>query len=168
MSEANEQSIQAALGTIPTGLFVLTAAHEDRRAGMLCDWVQRCCGEPPMIVVAVAKGKGIMPLISESRQFALCQIADDDRLLPRKFERDSELGEDPFLGTDLLPGNLPHLPLLRSSLTWIECELACHLDVEGDHDLFVGHVRGGGRRAGNPRIHVVSPDPSAASADPSI
>jgi len=155
MSSAEpDDAIRSALGLIPTGLFVLTAAHEDRRAGMLCTWVQQVCHQPPMVVVAVEKGQGIMPLISESRQFALCQVAQGDRLLPRKFENASDLADDPFLGADLVHGVLHHLPILRSSLAYLECELACHLDVEGDHDLFVGHVKGAERRPGTPAVRV--------------
>ncbi len=154
MDEAVKQSIGSALGAIPSGVFVLTAQHEDRRSGMLASWVQQACFEPPMVVVAVAKGRSIMPLISESRQFALCQLADDDKLLSRKFAEASDPGEDPFLGFELTPGQLPNLPILANCLAYTECELACHMDVEGDHDLFVGLVRGGGRQTGAPRIHI--------------
>ncbi|MEM0913823.1 MAG: flavin reductase family protein [Planctomycetota bacterium] len=162
MSADPNDAISSALSLIPTGRFVLTAAHEERRAGMLVDWVQRCCLEPPMIVVAVEKGKGIMPLISESRQFCLCQVADDDRRLPRKFERESDLADDPFLGSDLVEGVLPNVPILRTSLAYLECELACHLDVEGDHDLFVGHVKGGERRDGKPAVLIPGLPPEAS------
>jgi hypothetical protein len=28
------------------------------------------------------------------------------------------------------------------------------MDVEGDHDLFVGHIRGGNYFSGEPHVHV--------------
>lgn len=130
----------AVLGRIPSGLFILTAACEDRRAGMLVSFVQQICFEPPTIALAIGKGRAIMPLISESRRFGLCQLAKDDRLTMRKFSRPSELGEDPFLGFELAPSTLPDVPLVASAMSVMECELACHMDVEGDHDLFVGRV----------------------------
>jgi flavin reductase (DIM6/NTAB) family NADH-FMN oxidoreductase RutF len=161
MSTADpDDAIRAALRLIPTATFVLTAAYEDRRGGMRVRWVQQVCDAPPMVVVAVEKGRPIMPLISESRQFGLCQIAEGDRLLLRKFrDRDEvDLSQDPFLGADLVAGVLPHVPLLRGCVAHLECELACHLDTEGDHDLFIGHVRGGLRRPGKPLV-LVDEDP---------
>ncbi|HEX7010657.1 MAG TPA: flavin reductase family protein [Phycisphaeraceae bacterium] len=142
MDEAHRKRISEALGRIPSGLFVLTAQHEDRRMGMLTSFVQQVCFEPPMVSVAVAKGRPIMPLISESRRFALCQVSDHDKLILRKFANGVPANEDPFLGLELVTGQLPGLPILARAMAYLECELACHMDVEGDHDLFVGVVRG--------------------------
>ncbi len=155
---ATREGIGEALAMIPSGLFILTAQHEERRLGMLASFVQQVCFEPPMISVAVAKGRAIMPLISESRQFGLCQLGENDRLMMRKFAAEVTPGEDPFLGFELIEGRMPNLPLLAGSLACLECELTCHMDVEGDHDLFVGTVRNG-VNSGNgqknkPRIHL--------------
>lgn len=150
----SKEQIAAALGAIPSGLFILTAQHEDRRLGMLASWVQQTCFEPPMVVVSVGKGRSIMPLISESRQFVLCQLAEGERLLQRKFATSPDLGEDPFLGFELIQGALSNVPILKGALSYLECELACHLDVEGDHDLFVGAVVGAGRGEGAPAVRI--------------
>ena len=148
-------AIGSALGRIPSGLFILTAQHEDRRSGMLTSLVQQACFEPPMVCVAVAKGRAIMPLISESRKFGLCQLASNDKVMLRKFSGGVAPGDDPFLGFDLLESHLPGVPIVASALAYLECELTCHMDVEGDHDLFVGVVRSGGEpNPGEPHIHV--------------
>ena len=126
--------------------------------GMLVSFVQQVCFEPPMVTVAVAKGRAIMPLISESRRFALCQLGEQDKVILRKFSAALPPGEDPFLGFELLASRLPNLPLLTTSVACLECELTCHMDVEGDHDLFVGTVRAGHsnpkRRKDKPQIRV--------------
>ena len=137
-------NIGDALGQIPSGVFVVTAAHEDRRTGIIAQWVQQVCAEPAMVSVSIAKGRPIMPLISESRRFALCQLGEDDRLMLRKFSKAEELGEDPFLGHELVHGKLHPLPILSGTAAYFECELACHMDFEGDHDLFVGTIQGAG------------------------
>lgn len=154
-TEAQLAELAKALGRIPSGLFVLTAEHEDRRAGMLVSWVQQMCFQPPMLSVAVGKGRPIMPLISESRRFGLCQLGDDDKLLMRKFAGGVELDEDPFLGLELVHGGGVEVPVLANAMAYMECVLACHLDVEGDHDLFVGQIVGGKlNRAVDPKIHI--------------
>lgn len=155
MDETQRSAMSSALGAIPSGLFILTAAHEDRRLGMLIGWVQQVCFEPAMVSISIQKGIPIMPLISESRQFGLCQLAATDRALVRKFGNQADLGDDPFLGHQLIKPAMPKLPILASSKAYLECELVCHMDVEGDHDVFVGAVRGAGfKEPFDPMIHL--------------
>ncbi|MBI1336312.1 MAG: hypothetical protein GC164_05055 [Phycisphaera sp.] len=151
----------SALGKIPSGLFILTARHEDRRGGILVSWVQQTCFSPPMVSLAVAKGRPIMPLISESRRFGLCQLAENDKIILRKFASgggvsagSGEAGEDPFLGFELVNDTVMGLPILAKALGYLECELTCHIDVEGDHDLFVGTIRAGNFHEGKPHVHI--------------
>ena len=115
--DPSKDSIGEALGRIPSGLFVLTARHEDRRMGMLCSWVQQVCFEPAMVMVAIAKGRPIMPLISESHRFGLCQLAKSDKLLLRKFAGKLEPNEDPFLGLDILDNGPQSPPLLANTMS---------------------------------------------------
>ena len=139
------KSILRALSRIPGGLFVLTAAHEERQAGCLAHWVQRCSQSPPMVSVPVPKGHPIMPLISESHRFALAQIGQDDRTTRRRFAGDSHGGDGRFLGVTLVPASDPRsgLPIPRTSVGYLECDLAFHVDIEGDHDLFIGRIIAG-------------------------
>ena len=148
------EGIAAAIGRIPSGLFILTAAFEDRRGGMLVSWVQQACFKPPTISVSIAKGRPIMPLISDSRQFGLCQLAKGPSVILRKFMSAPDQGEDPFLGFDLRSDTVTNAPILSNVLSYMECELTCHMDVEGDHDIFVGRVCAGQFNGGMPRIHV--------------
>lgn len=143
-----------ALANLPGGLWVLTASHEDRRSGMLVSFVQQACFEPPMLSIALAKGQSIMPIISESRRFALCQIGDDDRVAHRKFSVDHDPHDDPFLGFELVPPRQPGLAILRTSVGYLECELSCHMDIEGDHDLFIGRVIAGASHGGQPILRL--------------
>ncbi len=145
------ETVGLAMGRLPSGLFILTAASGEQRMGILVSFVQQACLNPPMVTVAIAKGRPIMPLISESRQFGLCQLAEDDRVMARKFAKfnDAAVIEDPFLGFELTQGMMPKLPILVNTLAYMECELVSHMDIEGDHDLFIGAVRGGSLRQTN-------------------
>jgi len=166
MSRDAKAGILRALARVPSGLFVLTAEHEERRLGTLVSLVQRVCVQPPMVSVAVPKGEPIMPLISESRHFGLCQVPAGDRVMRRKFAHDVTLSEDPFLGLEMTGGLLPRVPVLAASLSYMECELVRHLDVEGDHDLFIGAIKSAGGRDGEPFLHPVhEPTPVAPPPD---
>lgn len=150
----NTERAASGVGRIPSGLFILTAAHEDRRTGMLASWVQQVSFIPLMVSVAVAKGRSIMPLISDARQFALCQVGKDDKILMRKFASGVSDDEDPFLGLDLVQQAGLNTPVLANAIAWVECDLARHFDVEGDHDLFIGTVRDGNAGDDEPFVHI--------------
>lgn len=143
------ERIGAALGRIPSGLFILTAWNEDRRMGMLASWVQQVSFKPPLISVAVAKTRPIMPLISESKLFGLCQLPQDEKAMMRKFSGTMDPSDDdPFLGVELVSDTVTRVPILANTLGYLECEVTCHLDVDGDHNLFVGSVKGGNYLSG--------------------
>lgn len=135
----NAEDVVHALRRIPCGLFVMTAAFEGNRAGVLTRWVQPCASDPPLIMVAIPTGLAIEPLIRDSRIFALAQISDGERLLRRRFETPSERGDDPFI-------TLPHCttpggaPVPDRVHAWFECELIRHVDLDADHRLFVGRI----------------------------
>ena len=128
---------------IPSGLFVLTSAYNGARSGALVQWVQRCAANPPLVMAAVATGLAVVPLIRDSHRFALCQVGEDDRFLARKFSTAPLYGEDPFVSvpTTSSPGGAP---IVHRAISWIECEVVRHIDLESDYGLYVGVVRHGG------------------------
>lgn len=147
-------NIAGAVELIPTGAFVLTSAYGETRAGVIVRWVQRVSSAPHLVVVAIEKGQPLSPIIRDSRRFALCQLAAEDRVLHRIFEPERADAPrppqgsrfdpvDPFLG---LPTRMTAtgVPILLKSLAWLECELTRHLDVEGNCELYIGLVHDGG------------------------
>jgi len=154
LDESTKERVGKALGRVPSGVFVLTARHEDHSMGMLASWVQQVSFEPAMITVAVAKGRSIMPLISESRHFGLCQLPVGDKIITRKFAASCDINDDPFLGFEMNTDTVTRVPILANIMSYLECEVTCHVDVEGDHDLFVGTIRGGNFLQGEPWIHL--------------
>jgi flavin reductase (DIM6/NTAB) family NADH-FMN oxidoreductase RutF len=132
-----------AIKRIPSGLFLLTAAYDGARSAVLVEWVQRCATSPPLVMAAVSTGLPVVPLIRDSRGFALCQLSEDDRFLARKFDNAPDHGDDPF---DALPTiSAPSgAPIVQRALAWLDCEVTRHIDLETDHGLYVGLVRAGG------------------------
>lgn len=142
MPEIPPLEILAAFEQIPRGLFVLTSQHEGRRAGIVVRGVQPCADEPPMLIVSVRKGNQVAPLIRDSRVFAICQVDAGDRLILRKFAEGTKPRDgDPFdcFGVErLVTGS----PVLSKSGLVFDCEVVRHFDLESDHELYVGQVRG--------------------------
>ena len=143
-----------ALGHIPSGLFLLTSGYDGNRSGVLVNWVQQCASRPPMVIVAMAKGLPVEPLIRDSRAFALCQIAEDDRLLLRKFAQPPNTNEDPFVSIPIIDAPSGS-PIVKRAVAYLDCELVRHIDLETDHALYVGQVHQGGiLNEGRPAMYI--------------
>jgi flavin reductase (DIM6/NTAB) family NADH-FMN oxidoreductase RutF len=143
-----------AIAQIPGGLFVLTATFEGRRSGVLVKWVQPCSTNPPMVMVAIATGQPVEPLIRNSRSFTLCQISADDKFLMRKFNGSAfDPGEDPLM--PLMTFTAPSGgPIVQRAMCYLDCEVVRHIELEADHRIYVGQVHAGGiLHQGMPAIH---------------
>lgn len=143
MPEASDANFETVLREIPAGVYVLTAAYESERTGTLVKWVQQCSSNPPMVMVAMPKGQPIVPLIRDSRSFALCRIANDDCYLLRKFGSPLDRSEDPFVTLRTLRC-VTGSPIIHRAISFLDCEVVRHLDFDTDHRLYVAQVRGAG------------------------
>jgi hypothetical protein len=56
--------VSAALGRVPSGIFILTTGYEGRATGMLASWVQQAGFEPPMVTVAVRRDRFVAEWIA--------------------------------------------------------------------------------------------------------
>ena len=119
-------------------VFVMTASFERRRLALCVEWVQRCGQEPPMLTVAVPKGHALAPLIQDSHCFGLSRLGVGERVLVRRLSEASH-PEDPFddVETEHLASRAP---LLKRADAVFDCAVVHHLDLEGDHELYVGRV----------------------------
>lgn len=153
--------IQAALGLVPTDVFVITARLDQVRLGVVVTRVVRCADAPPCVGVALMKGHPVSPLIRDSRAFALCALAPGERVLTRMFEQAPppstpigggtpapivSTGARPALGDPFLSLDVECIetgaPVLRRSRYALDCRVVMHLDFEADHELYIGQVVG--------------------------
>lgn len=146
MTAPGADEIQRVLSLLPAGQFLMTSAYDGKRAGIRLRSVQPCADEPVLICVSARKGHAIDPLIRDSRCFAVCVLADNDRLVERTFPvagdvaaPDEGEAHDPF---DALPITTitTGSPVLSRARAAIDCEVVRHVDLEADHELFVGQV----------------------------
>lgn len=143
------RSVGKALGCIPQGMYVLTASYERRVRAVLVSWVQQVSFEPPMIAVALSKGRSIVPLIHESHCFALNQIAQEDKLAMKTFmgngrgrPRNGKSDSSPLDAMEVVR-KVTGAPVLTRAQAYFDCELVRHLDFDADHDLYIGAIRDG-------------------------
>lgn len=146
--------LAAALGKIPSGLFILTAAHDGAATGMLASWVMQAGFEPPMVTVAVNKKRYLCDwLAAESTRFALHVVPQGDTTLLKHFGRGFEPDADAFAGLDVA-GEFGSAPLLPQADARLHCEVRGSLDA-GDHRLFLAEVVAGDASSdGAPAVHL--------------
>jgi flavin reductase (DIM6/NTAB) family NADH-FMN oxidoreductase RutF len=122
-------------------LFLLTAEHDGARAGVIVRWAQRCSEASPLLCVAAPTGRTTAPLIRDSRVFGLCEVPPTDRLLIHKFSSAEapDEQEDPFASLRVRRLKTG-APILAGSPLALDCEVAGHIDLETDHELYIGLV----------------------------
>jgi flavin reductase (DIM6/NTAB) family NADH-FMN oxidoreductase RutF len=143
----------AALGRVPSGLFVLTVRQGGAETGMLTSWVQQCSFEPPQVTVALKRGRDVAALLTPGAGFVLNVLDDSQTDMIGHFGRGFGPGEPAFEGLDVeRPDGCP--AVLSEALAYLECRVAGRCEA-GDHDLVIAEVVGGRLlNDGHPMVHV--------------
>ncbi len=151
----DRSDFHAALGRVPSGIFILTIGSGERATGMLASWVMQAGFEPPMVSVAVKQGRYVAAWLAEGQPFVLNQLAEGQGSLMKHFAKGFEPGEKAFEG-QAVANTANGVPALADTICRLECEPTGHLD-SGDHRIFLARVTGGGVNPDDtrkPTIHV--------------
>jgi flavin reductase (DIM6/NTAB) family NADH-FMN oxidoreductase RutF len=150
---SSSDDLFAALGRVPSGLFVLTARHGGRETGMLASWVQQCSFDPPQVSAAFAKDRWVLDWLTDGAAFAVNVLPEGEKRLVAHFGKGFGPDEPAFEGVDVRrTGETP--PVLAASHAYLDCRVAARYDA-GDHVLVIGRVVGGGVQSdAKPATHV--------------
>lgn len=150
---SDESSIGAALGRVPSGLFIVTAVDEHGTPmGFLGSFVQQVGFDPPTVAVAVSAGRGHLEAIRATRRFAVSVLGEEDKGLMKPFFKKPEDGS-PF---DDVSSHAPSgsVPVLSDALAWLDCRFAGDHNA-GDHVVVFGVVESASKtRDGEPLTHT--------------
>lgn len=124
-----------ALGRIPSGLFVVTAEHQGKRAAFLGSFVQQVSFDPLIIAIACHPDRYPYQIIKGSGRFGISIIPEGDKILMKTFTKGHGPDEDPFQGMDV--EEIDGVPLLKNSLGAAVCEVVSEAKP-GDHVVFFG------------------------------
>ncbi len=144
----------AALGRVPSGLFILTVRHQGQETGMLASWVMQAGFEPPAITVAVKKGRYVAQWLEQKAPFVLNIISEGQNRLVSHFARGFKPHEKPFENLKIHRTS-QGVPVLEDCLGYLECQVLTHTDSP-DHQIFVAQITGGNLLTpeGKPWVHV--------------
>jgi flavin reductase (DIM6/NTAB) family NADH-FMN oxidoreductase RutF len=141
----------AALGRIPSGLFVLTCQPSRKPVGMLASWVMQAGFRPPMVTMALAKDR---PFIASLAKCSLCVVnilpthSKDILIRFGKPEADS----DPFSGLELVE-NL-HPPVLARAHAYLMGKPVETLDSADHRIVLLEIMEGNILHQGEPVVHI--------------
>jgi flavin reductase (DIM6/NTAB) family NADH-FMN oxidoreductase RutF len=143
----------AALGKIPSGLFVITVASHRRETGFLASWVQQCSFDPPQLTFAVNNQRPIREWLAEGVAVTVNVIPEGGKSLVAHFGKGFAPDESAFEGIEVERSH-GSAPCLTAALAWLKARVVSHHAV-GDHTLVVVRVvEGQVLHDGKPTVHV--------------
>jgi flavin reductase (DIM6/NTAB) family NADH-FMN oxidoreductase RutF len=157
------EATAAALGRIPSGLFVVTwrAPQNDADTidrGMLASWVMQGGFEPPLITIAVGTTRELLEAIDQCTPFVVNVLGESQRSLVGRFGKPAGPGEDPFAGlaVDRSPSGTAVIP---EAIAWLECQAVTQAGggggQMGDHVIILARVVAAGSGPDeSPLVHV--------------
>jgi 3-hydroxy-9,10-secoandrosta-1,3,5(10)-triene-9,17-dione monooxygenase reductase component len=141
-SEFDSRQFRTAMGQFCTGVTIITSTvtpddgGADRPVGFACQSFAALSLDPPLVIFCPMKTSRSWPAIEERGSFVVNVLANHQQPISAKF---GAPGDDKFAGVAWDPSPLG-LPVLRHSLTWVECTVDNVLDG-GDHYIVVGRAQ---------------------------
>ena len=127
------------MGHFATGISVVTTLDGDQPAGITVNAFSSVSLEPPLVMVALDRGRFITPLVRQFGRYAVNVLGSDQQLLSDCFAHAPvSPGREEFCGAAWHAGPTG-LPLLDGSIATLECTTIETFSA-GDHDLFIGRV----------------------------
>src|SRR5450755_3545408 len=81
------RGMAAALGRVPSGLFIVTARRGEAETGMLASWVQQCSFEPPQLSMCLRRGRDMNAWLEVGAPFTVNILQEDSTDLIAHFGR---------------------------------------------------------------------------------
>jgi flavin reductase (DIM6/NTAB) family NADH-FMN oxidoreductase RutF len=148
-----QRAFAAALGRIPSGLFILTVAHAGHETGFLASWVQQCSFKPPRLSFAVQPDRPVVRLLTPEAALAFNILEASQTDMIAHFGKGFAPGDDAFGGLEVVR-EAGKAPVLAEALAVLEGRVGGRVSA-GDHDLVLVDLVGGRVLCeGQPMVHI--------------
>lgn len=128
----------AAVGKIPSGLFIVTSSKDDQIDGFLASWIQQMSFEPLLLSIAIKPGRPCFDFITESGHLTINVIGKSGSGLLKHFWSGYDPNNNPFDELAHQPANQAGV-ILDGAMAAIECQVREVLEP-GDHNILVAEV----------------------------
>ncbi len=148
-----DKALLAALGRIPSGLFVLTFRQGKHETAMLASWVQQCSFEPPQVAFAINEKRYVLDWLVEGSPVTVNILGEGQKELVSHFGKGFEPGVSAFDAIKIEHSGTS-AAILTDAHAYLDCRVAQRHSV-GDHTLVVASVIAGRiQHEGRPGVHV--------------
>ncbi len=149
----NKENIGKALGKVASGLYVVTSKDGDKLAAFTASFLVQVSFNPPIIAVAMKKGRESYDIINASKVFAVNVISKESMKLVGLFAN-PKISAKEGLDTVSYSEKLLGIPILSDSISYLECKFYSETDA-GDHTVVFGEVVNGEvLNEGEPATHI--------------
>lgn len=138
----NKDQVGKALGRVASGLFIVTARHEEKMDAVLASWVSQCAFEPPALTIVLAENRPARTLIEDSGAFIVNVLNNDTEGLLKKFCKGPTNPGTSVLDNLKVRKGYKDIAILEEAVSYLECKVINRVPV-GDHVLYVGEIIGG-------------------------
>lgn len=148
-------AIQRLFDQLNRTLWVVTAASNERRGGLIATFVTPASIVPemPRVLIGLAKQHETWRLIEGSGAFALHTIGETQLDWVERFGlQSSRDGRDKLAGLAVETGKTG-APILLDAPAWLECQVEARFDI-GDRTLDLANVVDGEERSETPWLHL--------------
>ena len=127
-------------GWLDRELWLVTAAADGRRSGLIATFVSEASIAPelPRVLVGLAKQHQTHALVESAGAFALHLLGEDQIDWVWRFGLKSGRSADKFAGLDVQTADTGS-PLLSGAVGWLDCRVEDRLDT-GDRTVFLAEV----------------------------
>ncbi|GLC40020.1 hypothetical protein PLESTB_001519900 [Pleodorina starrii] len=140
---AMSNDVAKSLARLSSGLYVVTAQHNNARSAMVASWVSQASFEPLGLTISVAKDRAIESLMQVGDSFVLnCLGEDTFSPLLKHFLQRFAPGADRFEGVNWFPAPDTGCPVLADGIAYMECRVVSRLETP-DHWVTYCEVTGG-------------------------
>jgi len=108
---------------------------------MLASWVQQCSFDPPLVSVALRKGREIASWLPEGAPFVVNILDDTQTDMLIHFGRGFSEKEDAFADVEVERAD-GSPPIIKDALAFLHCRVTGRCST-GDHELIIGQVVSG-------------------------
>lgn len=126
------------MGCFATGVTVVTTKHKEEMGGLTVNAFCSVSLNPPLVLVCVDLTSNSLPLIHESKIFAVNMLRDDQEAISRCFAMQSDESFNRF-STVSHHTVATGAPVLDHTLAFIDARVVAEYPG-GDHTIFLGQV----------------------------
>ena len=147
-----KKELLAALGRIPSGLFIVTLRHGKQETAMLASWVQQCSFEPLLVSIAVNAKRWFVDWLVAGTAVGISILGEGQKDLLSHFGKGFEPNQSAFEGVEVERHD--GVPVLTTAHAHLQCRVTA-TQPAGDHLIVIAQVESGKvHHDGRPGVHV--------------